>query len=482
MSVLPATVRQYSFFGLEFEFNNVAFTAFGFEVYWYGILIAVGFLLALLYAWKNAARFGIDRDKMMDVVIAGMIGAIVCARAYYLLFDGVPLSSFDSFGDKVRYIVGIHNGGIAIYGGIIGAFLAGGLTAKLRKVKVLDMFDIAALGFLIGQSVGRWGNFVNQEVYGQPTGSDWFGVGGTRIGSELVHPLFLYESLWCLAAFIILHNISKKRRFSGQIFLGYVMFYSFGRYWLEGMRNTEFILMFGKMSISQLVSIAAFVASLVLYIVFYRRTREVKKEYTDVFGDMCDDENILAAAYSLIGCTDDSTDEEVEQAYAALRDKYTAMLPEQESADEGADSDGEMSAAQKRRKLREDKKAAKERAERDQAILASDAPDADDDGMVEISDEELAVRVRARLSEIEKAYKYICGNRELAAAERSRFEQSNDGKSDGEDVGAADADNGFDGTDIDANNGVADAVDSSDGDNIGAADISDDGKEENNAD
>ena len=191
MSIL-AQVQRYNLFGIEFNFDEVAFRIGSFEIYWYGIIIAIGFSLALIYGMKKAKSFNIDVDRMIDVIIVGLLGAVVCARGYYLLFDGVPLSQYSSFGDKMGYIFGIHNGGLAIYGGVIGAFIFGGLTAKIRKVKILDMFDLAALGFLIGQSVGRWGNFVNQEVYGLPTGSEWFGIGGDEIGAQLVHPLFLY--------------------------------------------------------------------------------------------------------------------------------------------------------------------------------------------------------------------------------------------------------------------------------------------------
>ncbi len=425
MNLIFGAVRQYSIFGLEFEFNNVAFSLGGFEVYWYGIIIALGFLLALLYGYKNADRYGIDKDRMIDVVIVGLVGAIICARLYYIIGDGVPLSSFGSFSEKLNYICGIHNGGIGIFGGVLGAFVFGGIMAKLRKVNVLDMFDLAATGFLIGQSVGRWGNFVNQEVYGMPTGSDWFGIGGTKIGTELVHPLFLYESLWCLVCFIILHNASKKRAFKGQIFLGYLILYTFGRYWLEGMRNTDFILMLGKMSQAQLVCVVAFIASLVLYVYLYKRTHAGAKEseYADVFGEMCDDEEILAAAYELIGCNDDSTDDEVAAAYSALCDKYTAMLPETDEQADAADSDGETLSKSEQRKRA---KAAKEQAEREQSILESDAPEADEEGMVEISEEELKIRAKAKLAELEKAYKYIKGYRSLAASEREAFEELNE--------------------------------------------------------
>ena len=418
MNTVLAQIRHYNFFGLEFDFNNVAFTIGSFEVYWYGIIIAVGFLIALIYGYKNADRYQIDKDRMLDVIIVGLVGAIICARLYYIIGDGVPLSYYGSFKEKLNYIFGIHNGGIGIYGGVFGAFLFGGLTAKLRKINVFDMFDLAATGFLIGQAVGRWGNFVNQEVYGLATGSDWFGIGGDRIGTELVHPLFLYESLWCVLCFVILHNVSKKRVFKGQVFLGYLILYPFGRYWFEGMRDTEFILKFGEMSQAQLVCIISVILATVLYIIFYKRSKTADKDgdYRDVFGEMCDDEDVLAAAYELLCCDDDSSDSEVEAAYTAMCDKYAAMLPEAD----GQTDDAVLSKSEKKKRA----KAAKEQAEREQSILESEAPKADEEGMIEISEEELRVRVKAKLAELEKAYKYIKGYRELAAMERASFDES----------------------------------------------------------
>ena len=395
-------VQNYNLFGLEFKLDKIAFTLGNFSVYWYGIIIALGFGLALIYGMKNAKRFEIDPDRMIDVVIVGLLGAIICARGYYLLFDGVPLSNYSSFGEKLSYIFGIHNGGIAIYGGVIGAFVFGGLTAKIRKIKVLDMFDIAALGFLIGQSVGRWGNFVNQEVYGKPTGSEWFGIGGDTIGYQLVHPLFLYESLWCLAIFLILNKVSKKRAFSGQVFSLYIVLYSFGRFWLEGMRNTDFILMFGKLSISQLVAVALVVAGITLYIILNNRTKIREEDYESLFGDMYDDQQILDAGYALLGCNWDDDDEAVTAAYEGLKAKYTAFIPED---DQEALSDKE----------------AKE-------LLEQDAPQVDEEGNVEISDEELAMRAKIKLSEIEEAYDYIMNNRKLCAEETALFEESKEEK------------------------------------------------------
>lgn len=408
MSV-AALVQKYNFFGLEFDFNNVAFSIGNFSVYWYGIIIAIGFGLALIYGMKKAKSFGIDIDKMIDVIIVGLLGAVICARGYYLLFDGVPLSNFTTFGAKMGYIFGIHNGGIAIYGGVIGAFIFGGLTAYIRKIKVLDMFDLAAVGFLIGQSVGRWGNFINQEVYGQPTGSEWFGIGGDSIGAELVHPLFLYESLWCFTIFLILHKLGKKRAFSGQLFCLYIILYSFGRFWFEGARNTEFILKFGKLSISQLVAVALVVAGVALYLSLRSYSKAKEEGYQSQFGSMYDDQAVLDAGYALLGCQWDDSDEAVTAAYEALVEKYSALIPEADEEEQEEVSDKE---AKKRRR--------KEQAQV-KKLLDSEGPTVDDEGNVEISEEELALRAKLKLDELAEAYDYIMNNRRLCAEEAADF-------------------------------------------------------------
>ncbi len=320
--------ESLTLFGIKMTVDRVALTlniGNGFDIYWYGIIIAVGFLLAITYGFKNADRFQINKDAMMDVIIVGLIGAVICARAYYLIFDGVALTSFSE-------IFAIHDGGIAIYGGVIGAFLFGGITAKIRKINILNMFDLAALGFLIGQSVGRWGNFVNQEVYGKPTGSEWFGMTGDTImvqtlSTELVHPLFLYESLWCLLGFVILHKLSKKRAFNGQIICGYLVIYGAGRFVLEGARNSDFILMFGQsISISQLVSVAAVVIGIVGWCVLSKKAKDMPElEYENQFDERFDDTDMLDAAYSLLECEWDADDSEVEAAYNEKVDFFNSV-------------------------------------------------------------------------------------------------------------------------------------------------------------
>ena len=148
--------------GLEFDIHRVAFSIGGLNVYWYGLLIASGLMLAVVFAFRHAVEFGIDTDRLIDVVCIGTVMAIICARVYYVVMSPYAYSS-------VWEMVNIRDGGIAIYGALIGAFVFGGLAAKWRKIPLLPLFDLVSLGFLIGQGIGRWGNFVNQEAFGTNT-------------------------------------------------------------------------------------------------------------------------------------------------------------------------------------------------------------------------------------------------------------------------------------------------------------------------
>lgn len=245
-------------FGIHLTLNPIAFSiplgTGKWDIYWYGIIIAAGFLSALIFALKNATRFNLNSDRMLDVVLVATPIAILSARAYYLIFDGEKtggIKEFFGFGDSSGF------SGLAIYGGVIGAFLAGAVMCKIRKVKILDIFDIAAVGFLLGQGIGRWGNFVNQEAYGGFTGSAFWGMQSEKtireMGSEgLVHPCFLYESVWCIAGFFLLNYLSKKRRFSGETSLMYCAWYGFGRTFIELLRTDS--LMIGRIKVSYLLS------------------------------------------------------------------------------------------------------------------------------------------------------------------------------------------------------------------------------------
>ena len=250
-------IYNVTIFGIKLTIKPIAFTIpfIDWPIYWYGIIIATGFLLAIIYGMKNAKRFDVNVDKMLDVVIVTAPVSVLSARAYYVLFDGEKLTSIgDFFGFGKSGI-----SGIAIYGSVIGAVVCGALMCKLKKIKLLDMCDLAALGFLIGQGIGRWGNFMNQEAYGTFTGSSWWGMTSNRIAaemgsSELVHPCFLYESIWCIAGFFLIHHLSKKRHFSGEIALFYCVWYGFERSIVENFR-TDSLYLWGPIRVSVVVSV-----------------------------------------------------------------------------------------------------------------------------------------------------------------------------------------------------------------------------------
>ena len=274
---------QFPGLGLEFTIDRVALSIGGFNIYWYGVVIAAGMLLAMAFAFHYAADFGIDSDRLVDVVCIGTVMAIVCARIYYIAF--APFK-YESVWDMID----IRQGGIAIYGAIIGAFVFGGLAARWRKVPLLPLFDLVGMGFLIGQGIGRWGNFFNQEVFGVNTTLPWGMVseatqaylvsvqaelaarGVTVDPTQPVHPTFFYEFVWCIAGFLVLWVLMKKRRFDGQIFLEYLVWYGAGRFWIEGIRS-DTLMGVGSMPVSQQVALVCVVAGLVLLALGFRRAK-----------------------------------------------------------------------------------------------------------------------------------------------------------------------------------------------------------------
>lgn len=256
--------------GLEFTINPIAFTIGNIKIYWYGIIIGVGMLLAILYAFKSAPRYKVDFSKLFYCIFAGIVCGIIGARLYFCLFK------WDYYGANPIEILYINKGGLAIYGGIIGA-LAGGLTvAKLQKMELLPVLDITMVGFLLGQGLGRWGNFFNQEAFGTPTDLPW-AMMSANTDNIPVHPCFLYESLWCLLGFVLLHFYGKYRqRYSGQIFFSYLVWYGFERTLVEGLRTDSLYLPFqifgADIRVSQLLSATICIVGIVFIII------NIKKE------------------------------------------------------------------------------------------------------------------------------------------------------------------------------------------------------------
>ena len=263
---------------------------------WYGIIIALGIVLAMIYGFSQMKKFGLDADKAIDCIFAGMIGGIIGARLYFVIMD------WESYSGDFKSIFNIRNGGLAIYGGIIGAILAAALVAKWRKVKFLPLLDIAGMGFLIGQGVGRWGNFTNHEAFGYNTDSI-FGMSSGKIQEQImqmnnfwmykssvdptelptiletrpVHPCFLYESIWCLLGFGLLAWFSKRRKYDGQLFIMYAGWYGLGRFFIEGLRTDS--LMVGNLRVSQVLAAICVIVSVALLIVLGRKEKNMGDDY-----------------------------------------------------------------------------------------------------------------------------------------------------------------------------------------------------------
>ena len=252
------------------------FEIFGFKLFWYGAIIACGFLLAVLYCGKRAPEFGISADDFSSMLIVAVPLAVVVARLYYVVFE------FNLYRDDLLQIFNIRNGGLAIYGGIIGGALGAIVVCQRKKISKGAMLDVGGLGLLIGQTAGRWGNFVNREAYGGIT--DVFcrmGLTNPVTGETVyVHPTFLYESLWNMLGLVLLHIFSKKgkRKYDGQLFTMYVGWYGLGRVFIEGMRTDSLYLFGTDIRISQLLAGASFLTAMILLLVNSRKNKNKPKE------------------------------------------------------------------------------------------------------------------------------------------------------------------------------------------------------------
>lgn len=241
--------------GISMEINRVAFTVFGKDIFWYALILLSGFLLGLLFVYNTCEKRGVSKDAVFDIAFWGLIFGLICARIYYVLFD------IESLEGNFWNIFKIWNGGIAIYGSLIGAIGTALVYSVRHKLKPLKVFDVFVPGLLIGQIVGRWGNFVNAEVYGGITTLPWR---MTINGAAGVHPLFLYESLWNLVGLIIVLLIRDKKKADGQVFFFYSLWYGVGRFFLEGMRQPQYILWVipNVLGISQLVALIGVAVSI----------------------------------------------------------------------------------------------------------------------------------------------------------------------------------------------------------------------------
>lgn len=242
---------------LELNLNPIALNIFGINIHWYAILIVLSFIFTIVLCKKDDGKFKIKYEDILDLSLILIPISFIFARLYYVIFNMEYYTTF-------ARIINIKDGGLAIYGGIIGGFLSIYIFCKKRNIKILDLTDYIVPYLALGQSIGRWGNFINAEAYGSVTNMLW--KMGVLVGNEIayVHPTFLYESVCTLIIFIILNIISKNRKFRGQITYIYLALYSFIRIFIEGLRIDS--LMFGTFRVSQIFSIILFIISIIFII------------------------------------------------------------------------------------------------------------------------------------------------------------------------------------------------------------------------
>ena len=339
------TTVSFPGLGLEFELNRVAFSIGGFNVYWYGLLIGIGFMLAGTYALLNARKVGVDSDRLIDVVMVGLVCGVIGARLYYVIFD------WETFQGDLSKIFDIRQGGLAIYGGILAGMAGGIIMAKIRKVRVRPAMDLAAAGFLIGQGIGRWGNFVNVEAFGSNTNSI-LGMTGPKVVGYLtqvknsgvawaqnidphmpVHPTFLYESVWCLSGFLIIALwLMRRRKYDGQVFLFYTAWYGLGRFFIEGLRTDS--LMWGPVRVSQALALVAFVTATALLIWLGQKKKKLGEDFLPLYINTPEGQAVAAGTfYQQAPAPEIHTEQPAEQPEKPSEPEQPAAAPEENRAE-----------------------------------------------------------------------------------------------------------------------------------------------------
>jgi len=246
--------------------NPVAFTLFGIEIMWYGILIGAGMLLGAILLYIRAPKHKIKPNRVLDALIVCIPAGIVGARLYYVMFN------WGSYGGDFFKMINIRLGGLAIHGGLIFGLLAALIFCGVCRIRPLNFFDLAAPAIALAQSIGRWGNYFNSEAHGGPTNLPW----AIPVHGQMVHPTFLYESIWCFLLFILLLALDNRRKFEGQIILLYGMLYSLERFFVEYLRTDS--LMFGTLKQAQIMSAAIFILCLLFYLILGRTRKKRKKQ------------------------------------------------------------------------------------------------------------------------------------------------------------------------------------------------------------
>jgi len=223
--------------------NPTAFTVFGIDIQWYAVIITSAMIIGVLFSIKDGEKQGFVGDHLLDLMLVALPLAIIGARAYYVIFN------FEIYRDNIINIFNIRQGGLAIHGGLIGGFLGGYIISIKKKFNIFKVADVISPYLILGQAIGRWGNYINQEAHGGPTDLPW----GIMVDGVKVHPTFLYESIWNIMVFFLLKKISKNKKYDGQMAATYLILYSVGRFFIEGMRTDS--LMVGPLRTAQVISI-----------------------------------------------------------------------------------------------------------------------------------------------------------------------------------------------------------------------------------
>lgn len=241
--------------------NPIAFTVFGVEIMWYGIIIAAAMVLAVIMIYRRAPVHSISPERTLDFVLITVPLGVIGARLYYVIFN------WSFYAGDFSKMINIRNGGLAIHGGLILGFLTAAILCRFWDVRPLNLLDLAAPAIAIAQSIGRWGNYFNSEAHGGPTDLPW----AISVNGQMVHPTFLYESIWCFLLFFVLIFVDNRRKFEGQTFLLYGILYSMERFFVEGLRTDS--LMIGSLRQAQVLSASVFIIFLVIYIMLWRKNK-----------------------------------------------------------------------------------------------------------------------------------------------------------------------------------------------------------------
>lgn len=244
--------------------DPIAFTVFGIDIMWYGVLICIGMLLATLISYKRAPRHEIESEKVLDFILICIPLGIIGARAYYVIFN------WQSYAGDFHKIINIREGGLAIHGGLLLGLGTAVILCIIWKMRPLNVLDLVIPSVALAQSIGRWGNYFNSEAHGGPTDLPW----AVNIDGVMCHPTFLYESIWCLFLFILLICIDNRRKFEGQVFLLYGILYSLERFFVEALRTDS--LMIGPFKQAQVLSLTIIIVFSIAYVYLSKRAKKAK--------------------------------------------------------------------------------------------------------------------------------------------------------------------------------------------------------------